>query len=68
MHTEQGSEAADLEEGLIAVQREYASEESSDLRDGVDVGAVYTWGYDRALDKGWTAIGPHKAGEELALG
>jgi hypothetical protein len=28
MHPEQGSEAADLEEGLIAVQREYASEEA----------------------------------------
>ena len=36
--------------------------------DGVDVGAIYTWGFDRAFDKGWTAIGPHKAGKEISFG
>jgi hypothetical protein len=54
------SEAADLEEGLIAMQREYASEEARILR-WCGCGAVYTWGYERAfengLDSNWAAQG-----------
>jgi hypothetical protein len=36
--------------------------------DGVDV-VLFTRGAMRELSRmGWTAIGPHEAGEELALG
>lgn len=54
------SEAADLEEGLIAMQREYASEEARILGRS-RCAAVYTWGYEKAfengLDSNWAAQG-----------
>jgi hypothetical protein len=53
-------EAADLEEGLTAMQREHASEEAR-IVGRSRCGAVYTWGYERAfengLDSNWAAQG-----------